>query len=130
MIQRRPMPTPIAENPDWHPVCCSRGRGHGVVRDLCQSRTIEVNDMMPLLRSATIDQPTFNDATRVRGLIDSLRVNLEAMTADIEAEERKSQISDVAAISYPILARSLRARRDNLEATINLLSQSLARFEG
>ncbi|CCE11257.1 hypothetical protein BRAS3843_660065 [Bradyrhizobium sp. STM 3843] len=86
--------------------------------------------MMPLLRSATIDQPTFNDATRVRGLIDSLRVNLEAMTADIEAEERKSQISDVAAISYPILARSLRARRDNLEATINLLSQSLARFEG
>jgi hypothetical protein len=51
------------------------------------------------------------------------------MTADIETEEHQSHISDVANISYSTLARSLRARRDNLEATINLLNETLARLE-
>lgn len=85
--------------------------------------------MMPLLRSVTIDRQPSNEVTRVRGLIDSLRVNLDTMTADIEAEERQSQISDVAHVGYPTLAKSLRARRDNLEATIHLLSESLTHFE-
>ena len=85
--------------------------------------------MMPLLRSATTDLPPSNDVARLRGLIDSLRNNLETMTADIEAEERASQICDVDNISYSTLARSLRVRRDNLEATINSLREALARFE-
>jgi hypothetical protein len=85
--------------------------------------------MMPLLRSETIDRQPVKEVTRVRGLIDSLRVNLDTMTADIEAEERQCQISDVAHVSYPTLAKSLRARRDNLEATINLLSETLTHFE-
>jgi hypothetical protein len=100
-----------------------------VVRDLCQSRTIEVNAMMPLLRSATIDQHPSHEVARLRGLIDTLRTTHEVMTADIETEERESHISDVADISYSTLARSLRARRDNLEATINMLNETLARFE-
>ena len=85
--------------------------------------------MMPLLRSATNDRPPSNDVTRLRGLIDSLRTNLETMAADIEAEERASQVTDADDIGYSTLARSLRARRDNLEATISSLRAALARFE-
>lgn len=83
--------------------------------------------MMPLPRSATVDHVP-SEVARVRGLIDILRTNLETMTADIEAEERESHVSDAAAISYSTLAKSLRARRDNLEATINLLNETLTRF--
>jgi len=85
--------------------------------------------MMPLLRTATSDQVPSNDVARLRGLIDSLRTNLETMTADIEAEERQSQICDVENVGYSTLARSLRARRDNLEATINSLREALAPLE-
>jgi predicted DNA binding CopG/RHH family protein len=85
--------------------------------------------MMPLLRSATIEQPASDDVARVRRLIDNLRNSLETMTADIEAEERQSQVSDVEDIGYSTLAKSLRARHDNLKATINLLNDTLARLE-
>lgn len=85
--------------------------------------------MMPLLRSATNDRPVSNDVARLRGLIDSLRTNLETMTADIEAEERKSQVLDADDVGYSTLAKSLRRRRDNLEATISSLHEALARFE-
>jgi hypothetical protein len=85
--------------------------------------------MMPLLRTATSDQAPANDVARLRGLIDSLRTNLETMTADIEAEERTSQISDIENVGYSTLAKSLRARRENLEATIGSLREALAQFE-
>jgi hypothetical protein len=84
--------------------------------------------MMPLPRSATIDHAP-SETARVRGLIDNLRNSLDTMTADIEAEERASHVSNVDDIGYSTLARSLRARRDNLEATINLLNETLARFD-
>ncbi|MGC2087750.1 MAG: hypothetical protein WA702_30790 [Bradyrhizobium sp.] len=51
------------------------------------------------------------------------------MTADIQAEEQVSQIADADDVSYSTLAKSLRARRDNLEATIISLREALARFE-
>jgi len=85
--------------------------------------------MMPLLRSATIDQHPSHEVARLRSLIDTLRTTQEVMTADIETEEQKSHVCDVADISYSTLARSLRARRDNLDATISLLKETLARFE-
>jgi hypothetical protein len=84
--------------------------------------------MMPLPRSATANPPS-NDMARVRGLIDNLKITLETMTADIETEERASRVSDTADVGYSTLAKSLRARRTNLEATINLLHETLARFE-
>ena len=86
--------------------------------------------MMPLLRSATTDHYRSDDATRVGNLIDSLRRSVAILTADIEAEEQRTQICDVDDLSYSTLAKSLRTRRDNLEATIASLSEALARVEG
>ena len=85
--------------------------------------------MLPLLRFETADRAPSNDVARLRRLIDSLSHNLGTMTTDIEAEERSSQVSDVRDVSYSTLAKALRARRDNLEATINSLRAALAQFE-
>jgi hypothetical protein len=46
---------------------------------------------------------------------------------EIEAEKARAHIFDVQIAAYPILARNLRARRDNLLATISLLETRLTR---
>jgi hypothetical protein len=47
--------------------------------------------------------------------------SVEALTADLEHEEMRSGVRDVADPAYPVLARSLRTRRENIGATIALL---------
>jgi hypothetical protein len=46
---------------------------------------------------------------------------VEVLTADIEHEEMHSGVRNVADPTYPVLARSLRSRRDNIRATIATL---------
>ncbi len=86
--------------------------------------------MRSLLRSATTHNYRSDDATRVGSLIDSLRKSIAILTADIEAEEQQTHVCDVDDLSYSTLAKSLRARRDNLEATIASLSDAIARVGG
>jgi hypothetical protein len=45
---------------------------------------------------------------------------------DIAAEEERAQISDRSDVAYPILARTLAVRRDNLRDTIAALEPRLA----
>jgi hypothetical protein len=40
------------------------------------------------------------------------------LSADIEHEEERAGVRDVCDPAYPVLARSLRARRENIGATI------------
>ena len=47
--------------------------------------------------------------------------SVEALTADLEHEEMRSGVRDVADPAYPVLARSLRTRRENIGATIAML---------
>jgi hypothetical protein len=46
-------------------------------------------------------------------------------TFDIEAEEERAQVHDVSDPAYPMLARHLRARRDNISMTITALQRRL-----
>ena len=60
---------------------------------------------------------------------------MEILTADIEHEEARAGVRDLSDPAYPVLARSLRARRENIGATIALLEPSGAkgqrtRYEG
>jgi hypothetical protein len=82
-----------------------------------------VNPYLPetLRRTATVNQVQF--AT----LIASLTRSLDLLTADIEQEEERAGIRDLAASAYPVLARSLRARRGNIEATITSLQPLIHR---
>ena len=55
---------------------------------------------------------------QIATLIGDLWRSVEVLTADIEHEEKHSGARNVADPTYPVLARSLRARRENLGATI------------
>jgi hypothetical protein len=56
-------------------------------------------------------------------LISDLRCLVPLLEANIEAEEERTGIFDPANSSYPVLARQLRARRDNVIATISRLEE-------
>jgi hypothetical protein len=55
-------------------------------------------------------------------LIGSLSHSVDLLTAHIEHEEACARVRDPADRAYPILAKSLRARRDNIRATIASLA--------
>lgn len=58
---------------------------------------------------------------QIATLIGDLSRTVDILTADIEHEEARAGVHDAADPAYPVLARSLRARRDNIRATIALL---------
>lgn len=60
---------------------------------------------------------------RLDGLIADLWWRVRLLNTDILEEEAKAGVFDVQQPAYPPLAASLRARRDNLVATIGMLEQ-------
>jgi hypothetical protein len=63
--------------------------------------------------------------TQLRALIADLRWRVQLLDADIKEEERKTGVFDPASLAYPILALTLRGRRDNLQATVATLQRRL-----
>ena len=57
------------------------------------------------------------DAT-IRTLMDDLDRTIQVLECDIATEEERAGIFDRSDATYPILARTLGTRRDNLKATI------------
>jgi hypothetical protein len=55
---------------------------------------------------------------QIATLIGDLSQTVAFLTADIEHEETRSGVRDLADPAYPVLARSLRVRRENIGATI------------
>jgi hypothetical protein len=58
---------------------------------------------------------------QIATFIGSLSRSVELLTADIEHEEARAGVRELADPTYPVLARSLRARRENIGATIAML---------
>jgi hypothetical protein len=58
---------------------------------------------------------------QIATLIGNLSRSVEFLTADIEHEEAMARVRDLSDPAYPVLARTLRARRGNVEATIAML---------
>ena len=55
---------------------------------------------------------------QIATLIGDLSRKADILTADIEHEETRSGVRDVSDPAYPVLARSLRERRENIRVTI------------
>jgi hypothetical protein len=55
---------------------------------------------------------------QIATLIGSLSRSVELLTVDIEHEETRVGVRDLSDPAYPVLARSLRTRRENLRTTI------------
>ena len=81
--------------------------------------------MQPTSRLETL--PNHPSTTmKLRTLINDLRWRVQLLDRDIQDEERRTGIFDTSNNAYPILARNLRTRRDNLLATIMVLDSQLA----
>jgi hypothetical protein len=75
--------------------------------------------------SETLRETAAMKRLRTATLIADLSRSVALLTVDIEEEEERVGVHDVSAINYPVLARSLRVRKENLEATINALEQAV-----
>ena len=58
--------------------------------------------------------------------MDNLDRTMQVVECDIATEEQRAGIFDSADAQYPVLARALATRRDNLKVTIVALAQRLA----
>jgi hypothetical protein len=58
---------------------------------------------------------------QIATLIGNLSRSVELLTVDIEHEETQAGVRDLSDPVYPVLARSLRVRRENIGVTIAML---------
>lgn len=72
-----------------------------------------------------LDHAAFQQAAKVRALIADLDRVVRILDSDIAAEEERSGVSDTFNAAYPVLARMMAARRDNLKETIAALERRL-----
>lgn len=77
-------------------------------------------------------QPLFQSKTstmQLQALIADLRWKVQLLDSDIQDEEQRAHVSDPAALAYPMLALTLRGRRENLLVTIAALEDRLKSLE-
>jgi phage shock protein A len=61
------------------------------------------------------------DAAQIATLLAKLNRTIARLSLDIEQEEERAQVRDLLDPAYPMLARTLAARRNNLRATVAAL---------
>jgi hypothetical protein len=69
------------------------------------------------------------EALQTKALIADINRVVQILDGDIAAEEEQAQIFDRSKGEYPMLARTLAARRDNLIGTIALLEEQLSTLQ-
>jgi hypothetical protein len=70
------------------------------------------------------------EMARVSALISDLDKRAQLLECDIAAEEERARVFNRSDVAYPIAARILAVRRDNLKATIATLERRLATLQG
>ena len=71
-------------------------------------------------------ETTAREALQIGELIADLDRIVHILNSDIAAEEERAQVFERSQPEYPMLARMLAARRDNLKGTIAALERRLA----
>jgi multidrug resistance efflux pump len=67
---------------------------------------------------------------RIGAFIGDLDRRAQLLDHDIAAEEERARVINTLDAAYPVLARTLAARRDNLKATVATLEERLASLQG
>jgi hypothetical protein len=67
----------------------------------------------------------FREAEQIRTLIADLDRLVQILNCDIASEEERAGVADRSEAAYPMLARTLATRRDNLMETVAALEQRL-----
>jgi len=66
----------------------------------------------------TIRGTAATNKLQIAALISNLSRTVDILTADIEHVEKRAGVRDVSELTHPVLARSLRERRENIRVTI------------
>ncbi len=66
----------------------------------------------------TIRGTAATNKLQIASLVATLSRSVDILTADIEHEETRVGVRDLSDPAYPVLARSLRTRRENIMVTI------------
>jgi len=74
-------------------------------------------------RFETTHESAVREIAAIRKVLADLVRSVQLIERDIAAEEERAAVSDRSDVRYPILARTLIDRRDNLKITIAALEQ-------
>jgi hypothetical protein len=69
-------------------------------------------------------------AMRIRNTIAALERSISSLNGSIDAVLEASQVLDPTSFAYPVAARTMSARRDNIQSTIAVLSRQLEKING
>ena len=69
------------------------------------------------------------EVARIGALISDFDRRAQILDRDIAAEEERARVFNPFDAAYPVLARTLAARRDNLKATIVTIEKRLASLQ-
>jgi hypothetical protein len=69
------------------------------------------------------------ETVKISKMIDDLNRTVQLLDCYIAADEGRAGTSDRSDAAYPVLARTIAARRDNLMATVTALKQRLAKLD-
>jgi hypothetical protein len=68
-------------------------------------------------------------ALRLRNMITALERTVSSLNGSIDAVLEVSQVRDPSNFAYPVAARAMSVRRDNIQSTIAVLSSQLAKID-
>jgi hypothetical protein len=108
---------------NWQGSCATHTKAAG----LCQSGAFGVHGMKHQRQFGSASDVTLREVTRISALISDIDRAVRNLDIDIASEEERAGLSDRADPAYPILARMLTARRDNLKQTISALEKVASR---
>ena len=69
------------------------------------------------------------EATQISTMLSDLDRTIRLLECDIALHEANARVKDHAYFGYPIAARTMAARRDNLKTTVAVLEQRLSNLE-
>jgi hypothetical protein len=81
--------------------------------------------MAKLHHSGNYQETTLKQDAVIGGMLNDLCRTIQILDIDISTEEERARVFDVRDPAYPILARTLTARRDNLKVTVASLERRL-----
>jgi hypothetical protein len=81
---------------------------------------------MQMCEFGTESKKARREAEQIRTVVVDLDCTVQLLDCEIAAEELRARVFKLTDVAYPILAKSLAARRDNLNGTIAALEKQLA----
>jgi hypothetical protein len=86
--------------------------------------------MNKLRHSGTTNEKAFRETGVIMRMLADLERTIRLLDGDIAAEEERTQVFDISDPLYSMLARTMVARRDNVNVTVAALALRLRAFTG